>query len=141
MNFIEFSEGESAAFGDLEEYIFDWTKRSGENTIVVGSIHDGDIAGLVEYERQPSNQANYMWLLEVSSGYRGSAVAGELLAYVGRDSMEQGYEGFFFFEPKTSLYLFYQVKYGAKPSHGRYLYFDGEATRNLIVTYLGDSEE
>ncbi len=141
MHFVEFSVAETETFADLDGYVFDWSRRSAENTHVVGDVHDGDIAGLVEFERREENQANYMWLIEVAAGYRGSMVAGELLAYVGKDSLEQGFDGFFYFEPKTVLYNFYQVKYGAKPSHGRYLFFDKEATNNLIEKYLKDHEE
>jgi hypothetical protein len=138
MNFIEFSIEESKTFSDLDDYIFDWANRSADGTIVVGNIHDGNIAGLVEFERQKENLANFMWLIEVANDYKGTSVAGELLAYVGRDSLEQGFDGFFFLESKTSLYQFYQVKYGAKPSHARYLYFDTEATNKLIDKYLNE---
>jgi hypothetical protein len=141
VQFVEFSIDETNTFLNLEGYVFDWSNRSNEGTIVVGDIYDGNIAGLVEFERQKENLCNYMWLIEVASDYRGSSVAGELLAYVGRDSLEQGFEGFFFFEPKTVLYQFYQVKYGAKASSGRYLYFDTEATKRLIETYLNESGE
>jgi hypothetical protein len=141
MHFVEFSVQETETFGDLTDYLFDWTKRSGENTIVVGDIRDGDIAGLVEFERRNENLANYMWLIEVASDYRSTEVAGELLAYVGRDALNCGFDGFFYFEPKTVLYDYYQVKYGAKPSHGRYLYFDTDATNVLIEKYLTNEEE
>ena len=141
VNFVTFSVEETDTFSDLQDFIFDWTKRSNSDSIVVGVIRTGAIAGLVEYERRPESQANYMWLIEVSDTQRGSTVAGELLAYVGRDSLVQGFEGFFFFEPKTALYQFYQSKYGAKPATGRYLFFDTEATEALIAKYLPNEGE
>jgi len=36
MNFIEFSIKETDSFSDLDDFIFDWTKRSTNGTIVVG---------------------------------------------------------------------------------------------------------
>ncbi|MCL2323892.1 MAG: hypothetical protein FWC47_17520 [Oscillospiraceae bacterium] len=136
VQFIEFSIEETNRFKCLDEFEFDWTKRSSPISKVVGNIYFGDIVGLVEFERQPRSLCDYMWLIEVASSYRGTTVAGELLAYVGKDSLEQGFDGFFFFESKTLLYEYYQFKYGAKPSTGRRLYFDKEATEKLISTYL-----
>ncbi|MCL1801073.1 MAG: hypothetical protein FWG25_06910 [Promicromonosporaceae bacterium] len=141
VNFVTFSISESDTFTDLKGFLFDWTQRSSSETLVVGTVREGIIAGLVEFERRRESLANYMWLIEVSSEYRGSTVAGELLAYVGRDSLEQGFEGFFFFEPKTILYQFYQAKYGAIPSSGRFLYFDTAATNALIARYLPEESQ
>jgi len=138
MQFIEFTVEETSRFESGGEYDFDWTRRSSQISIVVGNIKDGNIAGLVEFERQPRSLCNYMWLIEVSQGYRGGSVAGELLAYVGRDSLQQGFDGFFFFESKSSLYEYYQIKYGAKPLDGRRLFFNKEATENLISRYLSE---
>ena len=140
MEFVVFSPEETETFSNLDGYVFDWSKRSNEGTFVVGDISEGNIAGLVEFERQPENLSNFMWLIEVAANYRGTSVAGELLAYVGKDSFEQGFDGFFFLEPKTVLYQFYQVKYGAKPSSGRYLYFDTQATQKLIEQYLSEGD-
>jgi len=136
MKFIEFTIEETSRFESKEEYDYDWTKRSSPISIVVGNIRDGDIVGLVEFERQQRTLYNYMWLIEVSQSYRGGSVAGELLAYVGRDSLQQGFDGFYFFEAKSCLYEYYQIRYGAKPSDGRRLFFDTEAIKNLISRYL-----
>ena len=136
MKFIEFSIEETSRFDNNGEYEFDWKRRSSSRSVVVGNIKDGDIVGLVEFERQPRSLCNYMWLIEVAQSHRGGSVAGELLAYVGKDSLEQGFDGFFFFESKSSLYEYYQIKYGAKPSTGRRLFFDREATEKLISLYL-----
>ena len=140
MRFIEFSIEETARFDNKDAFDFDWTKRTSPNSIVVGNIHAGEIVGLVEFERLHSSLCNYMSLIEVASDYRGTTVAGELLAYVGRDSLEQGFDGFFFLESKSSLYEYYQIKYGAKPSSGRRLYFDTQATKKLIELYLEDKK-
>ena len=139
MPFIEFAVAERQEFGALAEagFVFDWTGSSSTRSLVVGTIHDGDISGLVEFEHRPEGRYSFLWLIEVADKYKGGSVAGELLAYVGRDSLVQGFEGFVLLEAKTKLFHYFQLKYGAKPARGRYLFFDTEATHRLIARYLG----
>jgi len=136
--FTVISDADKAELTDLAQfgYQFDWTAKSSPKTVTVADVVDGDIAGLVEYERQPENLCNYMWLIELADAHKGTGVAGKLLAYVGRDSLEAGFDGFVVFETKTALFNYYQDKYGAKPIGNRRLFFDEEATHNLINTYL-----
>jgi predicted N-acetyltransferase YhbS len=135
---IELSQEEKKQLTDLSEYgyIFDWTAKSSLKSLTVVNSINGDIAGLVEFERQPENLCNYMWLVEVAKNYKGTGIAGQLLAYVGRDSLNFGFEGFVVFETKTALFRYYQRKYGAKPIGARKLYFDTDATKKLIDKYL-----
>jgi len=137
------SEDDKASLADLAEfgYQFDWTAKSSPKTMTVADIVNGDVAGLVEYERQAENLCNFLWLIELADAYKGSGVAGKLLAYVGRDSLAAGFEGFVVFEAKTALYNYFQDKYGAKPIGGRRLFFDEEATRQLIATYLDGEDD
>ena len=132
-------EQDKANLSDLCQYgfVFNWTQNSSVKSITVAKIVNGDIAGLVEFERQPENLCNYMWLIEVSDVYKGTGVAGSLLAYVGRDAIQAGFDGFVVFETKTALYDYYRNKYGAKPIDGRKLFFDATATKALIEKYLG----
>jgi GNAT superfamily N-acetyltransferase len=108
---------------------------------MVFCVGNGNIMGAAEYERQPENLFDYLYLIEVAKDYRGTGVAGQLLAYVAQDSLAAGFEGFVVFESKTALYQYYQVKYGAKPLGGRKLYFDTEAAHHLIKLYLEDEED
>jgi len=141
--FTTVTDQDKLALTDLADagYQFDWTVKSSPKSITVADVVDGDIAGLVEYERQPENLCNYMWLIELADAYKGTGVAGKLLAYVGRDSLDAGFDGFVVFETKTALFNYYQDKYGAKPIGNRRLFFDEEATRNLIATYLGEDDD
>lgn len=144
MAFITISSSQKKELNDLAPlgYSFDWTRFSSSRSKTVTCLHDGDIAGLVEFERQPENLLNFLYLIEVAEKYRGTGVAGELLAYVARDSIEQGFEGFVLLEFKAALANYYIEKYGAKfiTSDGFRLYFDTEATKNLIQKYLTGDE-
>ena len=126
---------------NIKGFIFNWSEISSARAVTVSKIVNGEIAGLVEFERQPENLCNHMWLIEVQENYQGTGIAGKLLAYVGRDSLEAGFEGFVVFETKTALYRYYQDKYGAKPLDGRRLFFDTIATKNLVDKYLGGSKD
>ena len=140
MDFIKLTADEINRLHDLSEYgyVFDWTKRSSERSETVAIYHDGFVSGLVEFERRPETLLNYMWLIEVADDFKGANTAGKLLAYVGKDSLEAGFEGFVMFETKTYLYNHYIKAYRAKPVRDRYLAFDTEATKWLIKTYLNE---
>ncbi|MDR3106619.1 MAG: hypothetical protein LBU05_00225 [Bifidobacteriaceae bacterium] len=126
-----------SALRGLAGFEFDWATRSNDQTITVARTDRDGIVGLIEFERLPHDLFDFLHLIEVASEYRGTEVAGQLLAYVARDSFEQGFEGFVVFEPKTLLYQYYIEKYGAKPLPGRRLYFDCQASQALIGRYLG----
>lgn len=138
--FIQLSNEDLPGLSALNElgYEFDWTSKSSDKSQTVAMLTDGNVAGLVEFERQPQNLLNYLFLIEVAKDYRGTGVAGMLLAYVARDSLQQGFEGFVLFESKTALIGYYIEKYGAKRlrAKGRQLYFDQEAAERLVAEYL-----
>ncbi|MCL2558968.1 MAG: hypothetical protein FWE07_00655 [Turicibacter sp.] len=67
-------------------------------------------------------------------------IAGELLAFIGKDALESGFDGFVVFESKSLLYEYYSEKYGAKPARHRRLYFDTAATKRLIRIYLDGND-
>jgi len=58
------------------------------------------------------------------------------LAYVAKDSLVAGFEGFVVFDSKTLLIDHYVEKYGAKILFGNRLYFDTKASKALINKYL-----
>ena len=63
-------------------------------------------------------------------------VAGTLFAYVAKDSLDAGFEGFVVFDSKTILVNHYVEKYGAQILYGNRLYFDTKASKALINKYL-----
>ena len=138
MDFIKLTNDEIKRLRNLSEYgyQFDWTKKSSDISEIVAFQHDGNITGLVEFERRATSKLNYMWLIEVADEHKGTGVSGKLLAYVGRDSLEAGFEGFVLFESKSYLYEYYIKAFNAKPVRGRLLMFDTETTTQLIDTYL-----
>jgi len=121
---------------DLKAFEFDWMRKSSEASIICGATIDAELVELIEFEPDVTSLYNFMYLIEVIPAYRGTNVAGELLAFIGRDSLERGFDGFVVWESKTVYYQYYIDKYGAKPITNRRLYFDEEATRRLIRVYL-----
>lgn len=120
----------------LSDFEFNWGIQGDFDALLFGAYVEKEIVGLVEFSRVPKYLYNLMHLIEVRPDFRGSTVAGELLAWVGLDSFNQGFDGFVLFEAKSSNYEMYIEKYGAKPIRGRRLSFDTDATRKLIQTYL-----
>jgi len=121
---------------DLTAFEFDWTRKSCEESVIYGATVADELAGLVEFERVEKELYYFMHLIEVAPVYRGTSVAGELLAFIGKNALENGCDGFVVFESKSLLYAYYIDKYGAKPLKGRRLHFDEAATRRLIRVYL-----
>ena len=121
---------------DLKDFEFNWKMKSSDESVIYAAAVADDIAGLVEFKRSVKDLYNFMYLIEVAPIYRGTSIAGELLAFIGKDSLENGFDGFVVFESKSLLYEYYISKYGAKPVRGRRLYFDEAATRRLIRIYL-----
>ncbi|MDR0501208.1 MAG: hypothetical protein LBG97_08235 [Coriobacteriales bacterium] len=139
MKFVE--QKDVSILHGITGYEFDWSLRSSAASVTVSNEIDGVIAGLVEFERMPREMFDFMHLIEVHPDYRGTDVAGQLLAFVGQDSLNNGFDGFVVWESKTLLYEYYIVKYGAKPLVGRRLHFDTAATKQLIKRYLGGEDD
>lgn len=121
------------------EFLFDWKSKTVPDSIKIALVGDKiELIGMVEFAREQVNKVNHLYLIEVSTEFRGSAAAGKLFAYVAKDSLEQGFDGFVIFEAKTVLIEYYILKYGAKKitSDGRRLYFDTEASKLLVEKYL-----
>lgn len=137
--FVELNDDERRSLFDLAEYgyVFDWTRQSSYKSSTVAALLNGEVAGLVEFERQPEDQLNHLWLIEVATNYRGTGIAGKLLAYVAKDSIEQGFGGFVLFETKTALYELYVEKYGAKPIGRTRRLYKTLQTRKPITSVVG----
>ncbi|MCL1950487.1 MAG: hypothetical protein FWF59_12215 [Turicibacter sp.] len=127
---------DTASLQALEGFEFDWSVHTYPQTKIFSAQVQGEIAGLIEFERMSSELYNFMYLIEVSKKFRGTTVAGELLAFIAMDSFQNGFDGFVVFESKTVTYKYYIEKYGAKPLPGRRLHFDSQAAAHLIKTYL-----
>jgi len=141
--FLELKKEQKKRLFDLNEegYLFNWCLNSSPTSQTIAKIVNDEIAGLIEFERQPHNLLNFIHLIEVAKKYRGKAIAGKLLAFVGKDALAQGFDGFMLLESKTSTYKLYQLKYGAKPVRGMFLQFDTNATLALIEKYLGGGDD
>ena len=121
---------------NLQAFEFNWKMKSSDESVVYAATMQKELAGLVEFDRNTRDLHNFMYLIEIVPEFRGTTLAGELLAFIGKDSLENGFDGFVVFESKSLLYEYYIDKYGAKPLKGRKLYFDEEATKRLIRIYL-----
>jgi hypothetical protein len=128
---------------------FNWSKGATDtitgNSILKAILADDEIEGLIEYEIIQQEAYVFVHKLETDPHNRGKeqkhkGVAAMLLAYVAKESFSSGCDGFVVFISKTSLYEYYQTKYGAKPLGGLKLYFDTEASEKLIKTYLVGKE-
>jgi len=67
-------------------------------------------------------------------------IAGTLFAFVAKDSLDAGFEGFVVFDSKTILIDHYVKKYGAQILFGNRLYFDTNASIALINKFLKGKE-
>lgn len=126
---------------NIKAFEFNWDIASSHKALLFAAMVNKEIAGLVEFSREPIELFNFMHLIEVKEQFKGSSIAGELLAWVGLDSLNQGLDGFVVFESKSRYYQYYIQKYGAKPINFKRLFFDTQATKNLINTYLGGAYE
>ena len=124
---------------------FDWDKSFGAISQKIAYIENDKIQGLVEFEQVPSSLYNMIYRLELAPENIGKNrkienVAGTLFAYVAKDSLDAGFEGFVVFQSKTILVKHYVEKYGAKVLFGDRLYFDTQASIALIKKYLEEKK-
>jgi hypothetical protein len=120
---------------------FDWDKSMGAISQKIAYLENEKIQGLVEFEEVPSSLYNIIFRIELAPENIGKNrkidnVAGTLFAYVAKDSLDAGFEGFVVFDSKTVLIDHYVEKYGAQVLFGNRLYFDTEASKALIRRYL-----
>ena len=120
---------------------FDWDKSFGAISQKIAYLDDDKIQGLVEFEEVPSSLYNIIYRIElapenIGKNKRIDNIAGTLFAYVAKDSLDAGFEGFVVFDSKTILLDHYVKKYGAQVLFGNRLYFDTKASKALIKKYL-----
>jgi hypothetical protein len=126
-----------------QDWEFDWSLRPDSDLEVINlGVYKGAVLeGLAYYSQDKRSLFNYIHLLEIAPHNRGENrinddVAGTIFAFVARDSLEAGFEGFVVFEPKTKLRQHYQDKYEAKLLPNGRLYFDTELALRLVKEYL-----
>jgi len=130
-----------------EGWNFDWDKSFGAISQKIAYIENDKIQGLVEFEEVPSSLYNIIYRIELAPENIGKNrkidnIAGTLFAYVAKDSLDAGFEGFVVFDSKTVLVKHYVEKYGAKVLFGNRLYFDTKASVALINKFLkGEKNE
>ena len=120
---------------------FDWEKSLGAVSQKIAYFDKDTIQGLVEFEEVPSSLYNIIYRIELAPENIGKNkeidnVAGTLFAYVAKDSLDIGFDGFVVFDSKTILKDHYVRKYGAKILYGDRLYFDTKASKALVNKYL-----
>ncbi|GBR73061.1 acetyltransferase GNAT family protein [Candidatus Termititenax aidoneus] len=120
---------------------FDWDKSFGAVSQKIAYFDNDTIQGLTEFEEVPSSRYNIIYRLELAPANIGKNkkidnVAGVLFAYVAKDSLDAGFDGFVVFDSKTILKEHYVRKYGAKILYGDRLYFDTKASKTLVAKYL-----
>jgi hypothetical protein len=123
-------------------WLFDWSISSSAISLKVAYQSGDTVQGLIEFERVPSSMYDFVYLIETAPWNQGKDrfledVAGTLFAYVAKDSLSAGFEGFVVFDSKTVLVDHYVNKYGAKVVAGNRMVFDTAASIRLIREYLG----
>ncbi|MDR0596225.1 MAG: hypothetical protein LBG50_01630 [Clostridiales Family XIII bacterium] len=128
-------------------WVFDWSIMPNTDLEVINlSVFAGSVLeGLAYYAQDRKELYNFLYLLEIAPHNRGegrinSDVAGVILAYVARDSIEAGFDGFVVFEPISVLRELYASKYGAKPIGNNRMYFDTQGAESLVRKYLERSQ-
>ena len=128
------------------DWVFDWKSelrvkhKSVKKLVTRGN--ETVLQGLISYF---DNQDHlYIDLIESAAFNKGKnklyvGVAGNLFAYVCRQSFESGYDGFVVFTAKTALVNHYQLSLKAKIlSHNR-MYLDTQAALFLLKHYYNET--
>jgi len=122
---------------------FDWkiefSDKDRQVCKLITKIEPNIIQGLVSFEKNEG--FIYLHLIENSSNNIGSSkkyigVAGNLVAYVCKMSVEYGYEGVVVFEPKTALIPHYEKALGAVLIGNRRMAIFEENAKVLINMYF-----
>ena len=122
---------------------FDWkiefSDKNRQVCKLITTIEPNIIQGLVSFEKNVGFM--YLHLIEnsfinIGSNKKYIGVAGNLIAYVCKTSVEFGYEGVVVFEPKTALIPHYEKTLGAVLIGNRRMAIFEENAKMLINTYF-----
>ena len=126
-----------------EEWLFDWKKEIRKVDCKVFKLvtrgNESVIQGLLSFS--DSKDHIFMNLLESASFNKGQnkvylGVAGNLVAYACKISLDLGYDGYVVFDSKTALIEHYQEKLHAKRLGGLRMYIDTTAAFRLLDKYF-----
>jgi hypothetical protein len=126
-----------------EEWLFDWKKEIRKVDCKVFKLvtrgNESVIQGLLSF--LDGKDHIFMNLLESASFNKGQnkvylGVAGNLVAYACKISLDLGYDGYVVFDSKTALIEHYQEKLHAKRLGGLRMYIDTTAAFRLLDKYF-----
>jgi len=129
---------------DIKGWKFDWIKEQAENPQVFAlKIKGGEeIEGLISTKFDKTSKAVYIQLVETAPQNYGNngkheGVGQHLFAEAVRQSYDAGYDGFVYFDAKTSLLKYYSEKLGAQILKGNRMFIDVIEARILYDKYYG----
>ncbi len=126
-----------------KDWLFDWKKENNKSGCKVSKLvtrgNENVIQGLLSIS--DGKDHIFMNLLESASFNKGQnkvylGVAGNLVAYACKISLESGYDGYVVFDSKTALIEHYMDKLHAKRLGGLRMYIDTSAAFRLIDKYF-----
>lgn len=126
-----------------EEWLFDWKKEIRKVDYKVFKLvtrgNESVIQGLLSFS--DGKDHIFMNLLESASFNKGQnkvylGVAGNLVAYACKVSLDLGYDGYVVFDSKTALIEHYQEKLHAERLGGLRMYIDTTAAFRLLDKYF-----
>lgn len=130
------------------KWVFNWAKEisyTERNTYkLVTEENPKVIQGLISIEDKQDHI--YMHLIESSFFNKGTeklyaGVAGNLVAFACKTSLELGYEGVVSFVSKTKLINHYEKTLGAKQFRGNQMFIDTPEAIKLIKRYFKDENK
>jgi len=130
------------------KWVFDWVKELGyteRSTFkLVTEENPKVIQGLISIEDKQDHI--YMHLIESSFFNKGTeklyaGVAGNLVAFACKTSLELGYDGVVSFVSKTKLINHYEKTLGAKQFRGNQMFIDTPEAIILIKRYFKDENK
>lgn len=130
------------AIAASKEFLFDWKKEKKHEVYKLYRIDTGETLGLMSCFDFPEAQAVEIKLLETGQANKGSGkkldrIAGCLIAWACRRSVQKGYGGWIMLRSKTILVAHYKQKYGMVQIGNRPIcYVDEQRADWLIAEYL-----
>jgi hypothetical protein len=133
---------------NVKKWVFNWNKELSYSEREVFKLVTEEnpkvIQGLISIENKYDHI--FMHLLENAYFNKGSeklyaGVAGNLVAFACRKSLELGYDGVVSFVSKTKLINHYEKTLGAKLFAGNQMFIDTPEALNLIKRYFKDENK
>lgn len=135
-------------FGNIQGWRFDWNRTPKDyTTYALYAEGDERIQGLINMKKQKDALAIHINIVESAphnTGFKNNTkeyegVGGHLFAEAVKQSFENGYDGFVFFEAKTELFEYYSKELGAvRIGNSNRMYIGNEASIKLFNKYYGE---